>query len=291
MGLIDREVAADERPPDSPAWDSLSAARRSASTTSWPSTPPRCIASTAHRHAGGGLKQRGVLDNTLILFMSDNGGNAESGPAGRLEGEPPGGPDSNVFLGHELGDARQHALPPLQALHARRRRRHAADRALARRHSRRAQGKFEHQPGHLVDIMPTVVDAAGAKYPASLHGKTTIPMEGVSLVPGVRRQALERKQPIFFMHEGNRAVRDGKWKLVSKYKEPWELYDMEADRTEMHNLAAERPEVVARLEAAYDAWAKSSYAEPWKGPRRTDWEQKHETHEAGESRVGKRPAS
>ena len=73
------------------------------------------------------------------------------------------------------------------------------------------------------------------------------------------------------MHEGNRAVRDGKWKLVSKYMDPWELFDMEADRTEMRNLAAERPEVAARLAAAYDAWAKSSYAEPWKGPRRTDW--------------------
>ena len=75
------------------------------------------------------------------------------------------------------------------------------------------------------------------------------------------------------MHEGNRAVRDGKWKLVSKYLDPWELFDMEADRTELRNLAAKEPETVARLASAYDTWAVKSFAEPWTGPRRTDWGQ------------------
>jgi arylsulfatase len=96
-------------------------------------------------------------------------------------------------------------------------------------------------------------------------------MQGASLVPAFTGKNVGRRQPIFFMHEGNRAVRDGKWKLVSKYMDPWELFDMDADRTEMRNLAAERPEIAARLAAGYDAGAKSSYAEPWKGPRRTDW--------------------
>jgi arylsulfatase len=75
------------------------------------------------------------------------------------------------------------------------------------------------------------------------------------------------------MHEGNRAVRDGKWKLVSKYLDPWELFDMEADRTEMQNLAAKEPETVARLASAYESWARTTFAEPWSGPRRTDWGQ------------------
>ena len=104
-----------------------------------------------------------------------------------------------------------------------------------------------------------------------MHGKATIPAQGTSLAPAFSGKALSRKAPIFFMHEGNRAVRDGKWKLVSKYKEPWELFDMEADRTELNNLVSERPEIAAKLTAAYDTWAQKSYAEPWTGPKRTDW--------------------
>jgi arylsulfatase len=134
-------------------------------------------------------------------------------------------------------------------------------------------GKFETQPAHLIDIMPTVAQVAGAKYPERLHGKTLIPMQGVSLLPAFSGKPVGRKEPIFFMHEGNRAVRDGKWKLVSKYTEPWELFDLEADRTELHDLAAERPEIVKRLSGRYDEWARKSYAEPWTGPPRTDWGQ------------------
>ena len=218
-----------------------------------------------------GLKQRGELENTLILFMSDNGGNAESGPRGRLEGEPAGGPDSTVFLGmnwatlantpfrrykhftHEGGIA-----TPLIA-------HWPAGIPKAR------AGQFEKQPGHLIDIMPTVVEAGRARYPSSLHGKTTIPMQGVSLVPALAGKPVGRKQPIYFMHEGNRAVRDGKWKLVSKYMDPWELFDMEADRTEMRNLAAERPGSGCPPGGGVRCLGKKQLREPWKGPRRTDW--------------------
>lgn len=272
MGLLNPRWKLTERPPDSPAWESLSPEDKQrfdhimAIYAAAVSRIDQSIGTLVD-----GLKQRGILDNTLILFMSDNGGNAESGPKGRLEGAHPGGPDSTVFIGmnwatlcntpfrrykhftHEGG-----VSTPLIA--------HwpagiPKDRA----------GRFENQAGHLVDIMPTVLEAAGAKYPASMHGKTTIPMQGVSLVPALAGKRLARKDPIFFMHEGNRAVRAGKWKLVSKYKEPWELFDMEADRTELRNLAAERPEIVKRLTAAYDTWAQTSHAEPWTGPRRTDW--------------------
>jgi arylsulfatase len=96
-------------------------------------------------------------------------------------------------------------------------------------------------------------------------------MQGTSLLPGFSGKPLARKQPIFFMHEGNRAVRDGKWKLVSKYTEPWELFDMEADRTELHNRAETHPEIVKQLSTRYDEWASRNYAEPWTGPPRTDW--------------------
>lgn len=262
-GIVDRRWPLTERPADTPAWASLSAAEqdRYDHLMAIYAATVHCMDRAVGRLVDG-LAERGVLENTLILFLSDNGGNGESGPAGRLNGNPPGGPDSNVFLGmnwatlgntpfrrykhftHEGGIA-----TPLIA-------HWPAGIPQAR------QGKLEHQPGHLVDILPTVAAAAGVKPPA---------VEGVDLGPAWAGKKLARRAPLFFMHEGNRAVRDGKWKLVSKHGGEWELYDMEADRTEIRNLAAGRPAEVKRLAEAYEAWAARTNVEPWTGPVRTDW--------------------
>jgi len=272
MGLIEKSWKLTERPPDSPAWDSVEAKEKErfeeimAIYAATMFALDRAIGKLVE-----GLRERGVLDNTLILFMSDNGGNAESGPRGRLEGSRAGGPASTVFLGmnwatlgntpfrrykhftHEGGIA-----TPLIA--------HWPGGIAKER-----EGKWERQPGHLIDILPTVADACGAAVPKKIRGLDVLPPEGVSLLPAIAGKPLARKQPLFFMHEGNRAVRDGKWKLVSKYLDPWELYDMDEDRTELRNVAAQHPEVVMRLSAAYDAWAQRTFAEQWTGPKRTDW--------------------
>ena len=119
--------------------------------------------------------------------------------------------------------------------------------------------KLEHQPAHLVDILPTCLELAGLKSQ----------LEGVSLLPALRGRSLRRDEPIFWEHEGNRAVRSGKWKLVAKENKPWELYDMEQDRTETHDLASSNPRKVKELSAKWDRWAARANVLPlgtWKAP-------------------------
>jgi arylsulfatase len=246
-----------------------------------------------------GLKERGMYENTLILFLHDNGGNAEGGPVGITDGEGPiGGPQSRVLLGmnwatlnntpfarykhftHEGGIA-----TPLVA--------HwpagiaGAEGTGDRGQGTGAGGRMFHEPGHLIDIMATAVDLAGATYPVKYKGHDILPMEGVSLRPafageaagvdaGVNRRdyvanQLGRQQPIFWEHEGNKAVRDGKWKLVQRHKQPWQLYDMEADRTEQRDLIKEQPEIAKKMEAQWIAWAERTYVDEWNGPDHTDW--------------------
>jgi len=272
MGLVDPIWPLASRPADVPAWDSLSDADRDRfdSIMAVYAAMIECIDTSVGRLVAG-LRDRGVLDDTLILFLSDNGGNAESGPRGLAEGDPIGGPHSRVFLGmgwatlantpfrrykhftHEGGIA-----TPLIA--------HwpagiAADR----------RGGIEPAPGHVIDVMPTLVEVCDATYPAEHRGHHILPCEGTSLVPAFAGQPIHRWKPIFWEHEGNKAIRSGRWKAVLKHGGPWELYDMEADRTELRDLAAERTAVRDLLVSQWTEWAASSFVDPWPGPPRFEW--------------------
>ena len=118
--------------------------------------------------------------------------------------------------------------------------------------------------GQLFDLMTTCVDLAGATYPKDRKGVAVTPMQGTSLVPALQGEKLKRKQPLFWEHEGNRGIRDGKWKLVAKgAQSPWELYNIDADRSELYNLAAENTDLVSRLAGQWQAWAERSNVFPW----------------------------
>jgi arylsulfatase len=131
-------------------------------------------------------------------------------------------------------------------------------------------GRIESQPGHLIDLMATCLDLAGATYPAKVRGQAVPPPEGVSLRPAFSGASLARTQPIFWEHEGNRAVRAGNWKLVSKYPSGWELYDMAKDRSELHDLSAAQPKVVQTLAAQWDQWAARVGVLPWEEVQRAE---------------------
>ena len=273
MGIVDAKWPLSPRPDDSPAWDTRAPDRqkRFDEIMATYAAMVECL----DRSTGllvDGLKERGLLDSTLLIFLSDNGGNAEGGPAGVTRGEGPiGGPQSYVMLGmnwatlantpfkrykhftHEGGISSPFIMHWPAGIPAERR------------------GALEKQPAHLVDIMATAVDVAGAKYPERFHDHDILPMEGVSLRPALTGQPLARKEPIYWEHEGNKAVRDGQWKLVQKWRGPWELYDMEADRTELHDISKEHPEIASRLEASWSGWAQRAFVDDWTGPDHTNW--------------------
>jgi arylsulfatase len=288
MGLIDGRWPLSPREADSPAWDSLSDAAKDRFDHLMAVYAAMVDAiDTSVGTLVDGLRARGALDNTLILFLSDNGGNAESGPDGIFNGNPPGGPNSNLYLGmnwaalgntpfrrfkhftHEGGIA-----TPLIA--------HWPDGI-----PRTRRNALEHQPGHVMDVMATVVDVTGAAYPREFKGQPIHPLEGISLRPAFAGGRLERRRPICWEHEGNRAVRDGRWKLVSRFPGGWELYDMVADRVERTDVASAHPDVVKRLAAEWEAWAIRAHVDRWTGPARTNW---GDDAPAGKQELARTPA-
>jgi arylsulfatase len=262
MGIVEKKWPLSPLPPEVKPWDSLTAAERdhfdhimaiyAAVVNHMDASVGRLVA---------GLRDRGVLENTLILFLSDNGGNAESGPAGRLNGNPPGSAQSNVFCGQSWATLENTPLRRYKHFN------HEGGIAtpLIMHWPARitARGELRHQPGHLIDIMATCVDVTGAKYPAEFNGQPIQPMEGRSLVPTFDNRPIQR-DAIYWEHEGNAAIRVGDWKLVRLGRGgPWELYDLKADRTELHDLAAQKPELTKQLAAQWEAWAERAGVKPY----------------------------
>ena len=197
------------------------------------------------------LREQGELDNTLIMFLSDNG----ACPYQRLRGDQlvPGGPDSDIAY-----DARWANMcnTPLRLYKQYAHEGGSATPMIAHwPKGIQARGELTGFTSHLVDFMPTVVELAGAEYPNEIDGRAIQPMEGVSLVPAFAGETERGEHPLYWDFNGNHAVRDGDWKLVAERGKEWELYDLASDRSETKDLSAAMPERVTRLGTMYNAWA------------------------------------
>ncbi len=201
------------------------------------------------------LKQMGALDNTIIFFMSDNGASAEQMIRGR--GHDPAAPvgSAKTYLGIGPGWAST-ANTPLR-LHKSWNHEGGISTPLIVHWPAgiKAHGELRADPGHLIDLLPTLLEILGAKQPATLAGLPTPPLPGTSLVPDFANDGNVKHQYLWWNHEGNRAIRIGDWKLVADHTSPWELYDLSTDRSETKNLAATHPEKAQELEKAWNAHA------------------------------------
>ncbi len=252
------------------------------------------------------LKSQGRFDNTLVLFLQDNGACAEilswegdreipedpePMPPGTLQtqmiphqtrdGRPvklmrdimPGAADSYTAYGPAWANASN--TPFREYKHWVHEGGISTPLIVHWPAGIKDSGGYRGEPGHLIDIMATCVDVAGAIYPSTFQEESIIPLEGSSLVPVFDNRALTR-DALYWEHEGNRAVRMGKWKLVSQADkhyfiwddveelelQNWELYDLEDDRTENKNLASEHPDRVEEMAAMWLAWARRTNTIP-----------------------------
>ncbi|MBN2452054.1 MAG: sulfatase-like hydrolase/transferase, partial [Lentisphaeria bacterium] len=250
LGLFGQAVEAAPRPGHIPAWESLSA--------EWHDWERRRMAAYAgmidriDQETGrliADLRRQGELDNTLILFLSDNGAcpyDRKSIGRDREPFEPTvTWSDStgwawtrntpfryykqNQFEGGAITPAIVHWPAGLKA----------------------RPGGLVHAPAHLVDILPTLAEVAGVPIPESWPGREPTPLAGISLAPLLAGRPLPSRPPIHLLFGSDRGLRDGDWKLVSFRSQPWELYHLAGDRTELHNLAARHPERVERMAAAW----------------------------------------
>jgi len=263
MGLIKKQWPLTPRPAVIPAWDSLSAEEQQRYDDMM--AIYAAMIDEVDKNIGklvAALEVRSQLDNTLIFFLSDNGGNAETGVAGRYEGEHPGDPHSNVFIGQCW--AHLNNTPFRRYKHYNHEGGTASPLIAHWPAGIKAQSRWIDTPAHVIDILATCADIGQAEYPQQRHGNPIPPMAGLSLRPLFSPGGKLAERAIFFEHEGNAAVRRGDLKLVREgRKGKWELYNLNADRTEQHNLAGEQPEKLNELKQLWLHWADTHQVRPY----------------------------
>lgn len=255
LGIIDRKWALSPRDPEVPAWESMPDKEQ------WDLKMAVYAAMIDRMDQGIGrvleaLRKGGLEEDTLVLFLSDNGGCHESISRRNMNkpGTEPGQRGSFVSYSRNWANA---SNTPFRWFKHWVHEGGISTPLIAKWPARiRARGQLTGQVAHVTDIMATCCDVAGATYPETFSGNPVTPRAGRSLAPIFDGKTREPHPRLCWEHEGNRAIREGNWKLVATTKGKWELYDLEADRTELHDLAQENPKKAEDLNAAWERWAK-----------------------------------
>ncbi len=202
------------------------------------------------------LDELKVADNTVIIFHSDNGGCPEK-PGGNDTEHFPGPKDFYSHVGQNWAYAQN---TPFRRYKSDTHEGGIATPMVVRWPARIKAGRTTEQVGHIIDLMPTFLELAEREYPVKRDGKPLYLPEGVSLAPLFldKTESVKRPAPLFWFWSKNRAVQEGRWKLVweNGSKIGWELYNLASDRTETKNIAKENPSTVNQLAKKWFAWAE-----------------------------------
>ncbi len=278
MGILDESWPISKRDPGQRDWDAVV-------NQDWEDARMAVYAAQIDRMDQGvgrivaKLEQMEIAENTLVMFLSDNGACAEFlkedgffefSPTRTRDGSPmklgnaesvlPG--PENTYMSYDISWANASNSPFRRFKHWT----HEGGIStpfIASWPEMIRPGLRVDSPCHLIDVMPTCLAAAGAAYPGTYNDYDVRPLRGQSLLEPFQDAGWSRDGPIYWEHEGNQAVRLGQWKLVRRYPGDWELYDLSLDRTEQEDLAASNRARLAELVGLYDGWAPGALVVPW----------------------------
>lgn len=283
LGVVRPDTPLSPRHPNVPAWED-------APHKAWQQRRMEVYAAQIDRMDRGigrivnALRRTGRLDNTLLMFTVDNGGchveyganrkgpflnsRTRDGRPIRVGNNPevmPGPEDTWQSYGYGWANA---SNTPLRLFKQYDHEGGTRVPLVVHWPERIAEGgHITHQVAHVIDLLPTCLDAAGVAYPETYDGRSIAPADGKSLLPVFRDETRQGHAALFWKFAHGRAVREGKWKLVKMDSRPWELYDLDADPVELNNLADAQPETVRRLATLWDDWAAAQTPKPKRAKR------------------------
>lgn len=267
MDLFPKTYSLTQRNEEVPPWDSLSAEEKQ--YEQWNMETYAGMITNMDRNIGrliNQLRKQGELDNTLILFLSDNGGcheEVEDWSTAFEHPKKPGGPETFESYGPGWATVSNTPFKEYKSF--------IDEGGISTPFivhfpkGLEQKGLYHKQFAHITDIMPTVLDLAGVTYPDSSDGVPVYDLPGTSFLPILNGDTnFQGRQRICWEHNGNAGIRKGKYKLVSRWETygeddnyHWRLYDMQADRSETTDISAERPELKEALIKEWNQWADS----------------------------------
>ncbi|WP_390889051.1 arylsulfatase [Rhodopirellula halodulae] len=254
LGITSADLIPSERPDHIPAWDSLSDPRKEFETKRM--TALAAMIDRVDQETGRlieHLEETGDIDNTLIWFVSDNGACPYDRTSQKIEAKPT---DGTVSWSDSTGWAWARNTP-FRLYKQNQFEGGISTPAIVHwpKGLKPQPGSINHTPAHLIDIFPTMVDVTGSMIPSEWLDRQLRPVSGVSLRPIFEGGSFQRDEPLHFLFSSDRGLREDNWKLASFRNGPWELYDLNSDRTERHNVADNHPIVVKRMAERWNQMA------------------------------------
>lgn len=258
LGVIPENTQLSPRDPEAKAWNEMSEEKRKDLAHRMEIYAAQI--DSIDQNVGklvGKLKELGQFDNTLILFMSDNGCSAEGGPGGFDRGEkgaPIGTGLSYSSAGLEWANVSD---TPYRNFKMFTHEGGIASPFIAHWPAViKDKGGIRRQVGHVIDVMPTLLEAGGAEYPKQVGDKEIKPFEGISLISALASNTPSPERVIYWEHYGRKAVRRGDWKAVSGDRKTWQLYHLKDDPGELNDLAGKEPARLEEFKGLWQTWAE-----------------------------------